>query len=134
MKLALIMLVFSLYFILIFCTVSFRQNLPLILQFIKIQRYPPNIATLNYRVATEVLLKYRTFYRTHPPKIPYNTVHFQNKNTVHTVHSPLPVPYIPKKTSCTCTVHTQKNLIDLKKLCLREAAKIKGRAIKKKIV
>ena len=49
------------------------------------------------REATEVLHKYRTSYRTHPPKIPYNTVHFQNKNTVHTVHSTLPVPYIPKK-------------------------------------
>ena len=49
------------------------------------------------RVATEVLQKYRTFYRTHPPKIPYNTVHFQKKNTVHTVHSHVPVPYIPKK-------------------------------------
>ena len=49
------------------------------------------------RVATEVLHKYRTSYRTHPTKIPYNTVHFQKKNTVHTVHSPVPVPYIPKK-------------------------------------
>ena len=49
------------------------------------------------RVATEVLHKYRTSYRTHPTKIPYNTVHFQRKK------------YRTYRTfSCNCTVHTKK--------------------------
>jgi len=62
-----------------------------------------------YREATEVLHKYRTSYRTHSTKIPYI---LRKKNTVHTVHSPVPVPYIPKillkkSVSIPCT-HTKK--------------------------
>ena len=53
----------------------------------------------NFRVAMEVLQKYRT--RTvHSTQ---NTVQYrtfsEKKKTVHTIHSPVPVPY----------THTQKN-------------------------
>ena len=39
-------------------------------------------------------------------QIPYTVPYTATNNTVHTVHSPVPVPYMKKKFSCTYTVHT----------------------------
>ena len=87
-------------------------------------------------MATEVLRKYRTSYRTHPPKIPYNTVHFQKKITVHTVHSPLPVPYKHRKQNLMgfklCLGKSQKKLLMARPLRGGGGGGVKGRAIKKK--
>ena len=76
-------------------------------------------------------------WRTHPTKIPYNTVHFREKNTVHTVHSPVYLYHTYQKKNSVPITYTHKILRAFKKIVpqgsRKKSSSLNARTIKEKI-